>query len=428
MAFASWEAGELPIEPNGFPVADWPRLVGDIPTLGRGITLAMPCVGLDALSSAMAAMRWPGPYIVKYAFDIDPEMGNPLWALHGPPFPGAVFKIGAAGNILEENISTWDRVDGTVAGPPCPPYSIIGARHGKDDPRAAVHARVTDILVDQGWKHSFFFLIEQVPGMMTLRSTGSGDCTRSEFDAWIDELKKRAPMWQVFPWILNTSSWLPQNRPRIYIVGLHACLAPVHILPPPTPANPCSLLDILHPALPRTREFGLTAQQQENLVVAKDQAKRYPGCLATVSLDRNPNALWATAFGVNGVVPALRTGNDLIWLLQYHSSSDSFALSRCLHPMERCALQGFQPEQLAGMSKSGVLRATGNAMSTPVVAAAFKRCMEVLAAQLGTNIPRVFPERDEEREFRKTAIKLQRERIALLEAQEAVLRRMSSQG
>ena len=96
--------------------------------------------------------------------------------------------------------------------------------------------------------------------------------------------------------------------------------------------------------------------------------------------------------------------------------------------MERCALQGFQPEQLAGMSKSGVLRATGNAMSTPVVAAAFKRCVEVLAARLGTNVPRVFPERDEEREFRKTAIKLQRERIALLEAQEAVLRRMSSQG
>ena len=96
--------------------------------------------------------------------------------------------------------------------------------------------------------------------------------------------------------------------------------------------------------------------------------------------------------------------------------------------MERCALQGFQPEQLAGMSKSGVLRSTGNAMSTPVVAAAFKRCMEVLAAQLGTNVPHVFPERDEEREFRKTAIKLQREHIALLEAQEAVLRRMSSQG
>ena len=68
-------------------------------------------------------------------------------------------------------------------------------------------------------------------------------------------------------------------------------------------------------------------------------------------------------------------GKDLVWLLQHDLTSDSFNLSRCLHPMERCALQGFQAEQLAGMSKAGVLRATGNAMSTPVVAAVLKRCM-----------------------------------------------------
>ena len=54
--------------------------------------MAMPCVGLDAWSAAMAEMRWPGPYIVKYAFDIDREMAIPLLRLHGPPLPGAVSK------------------------------------------------------------------------------------------------------------------------------------------------------------------------------------------------------------------------------------------------------------------------------------------------------------------------------------------------
>ena len=101
MAFASWEAGQLPVEPARFPLADWLRLVGDIPTLGRGITLAMPCVGLNASSNAMASMRWPGPCMAKYAFDIDPEVAKPLLKLHGPPLPGAVLQIGAAGNILE---------------------------------------------------------------------------------------------------------------------------------------------------------------------------------------------------------------------------------------------------------------------------------------------------------------------------------------
>ena len=181
--------------------------------------------------------------------------------------------------------------------------------------------------------------------MMVRSSTGSGDSGRSDCDEWVDEWTQRAPMWHVFPWVLNTSSWLPQNRPRIYTVGLHAAVATSHILPPPTPATPCSLLEVLHPGLPSTREVGLTAQQLQNLVVAKNQAKKYPGCLAIVSLDRNPEALWATGFGVRGVVGALRTGNDLIWLLQHDATSDSFTLSRCLHPMERCALQGFQAEQ-----------------------------------------------------------------------------------
>ena len=134
-------------------------------------------------------------------------------------------------------------------------------------------------------------------------------------------------MWHVFPCMLNTSAWLPQNRPRIYTVVLHASLAPGYILPPPTPANPCSLLDFLHAGLPRAREVGLTAQQHGKLVVAKDQAKRYPGRIATVSWGRNPAAQWTTGFGYHGVVNALRTGNDFIWLLQYDGSSYRFVLS-----------------------------------------------------------------------------------------------------
>ena len=79
MAFPSWEAGGLPMEPAGFPQADWPRRIGDIPTLGRGITLAMPCVGLDAWKAAMVDVRWPGPYMVKYAFDIDRDVAVPRY-------------------------------------------------------------------------------------------------------------------------------------------------------------------------------------------------------------------------------------------------------------------------------------------------------------------------------------------------------------
>eukprot|EP00974_Lingulodinium_polyedra_P060384 5821728-Lingulodinium_polyedra.AAC.1 len=60
MAFDSWVVGRLPVDPAGFPRADWPQFVGDIPTLGRTIMLAMPCVGLDVGSTAMRETGWRG--------------------------------------------------------------------------------------------------------------------------------------------------------------------------------------------------------------------------------------------------------------------------------------------------------------------------------------------------------------------------------
>ena len=67
-------------------------------------------------------------------------------------------------------------------------------------------------------------------------------------------------------------------------------------------------------------------------------------------------------------------------------------------------------------------------MSTPVVAAAFKRCMEVLAARMRTGIPSTIPPPDEKRKRRRILNKLMREKLALLEAQENVLRRMIQPG
>ena len=84
-----------------------------------------------------------------------------------------------------------------------------------------------------------------------------------------------------------------------------------HYASPPALAKPCSLLDMLHPGLPPVREVGLTAPQLENLAIAKGPAKGYSGCLAIVSLDRNPAALWPTGFEVHGVTHALRTSSIL---------------------------------------------------------------------------------------------------------------------
>ena len=55
-------------------------------------------------------------------------------------------------------------------------------------------------------------------------------------------------------------------------------------------------------------------------------------------------------------------------------------------------------------------------------------CGEVLAARMSMDVPSTILPSDEERKGRRIAIKFMQEHIALLEAQESVLRRMSRQG
>lgn len=68
----------------------------------------------------------------------------------------------------------------------------------------------------------------------------------------------------------------------------------------------------------------------------------------------------------------------MLWLLKF-SNTGALLISRCLHPVERLALQGFPPELAQWMSKTTLLRATGNSFTVPVVVAVFRQCLASLA-------------------------------------------------
>ena len=84
------------------------------------------------------------------------------------------------------------------------------------------------------------------------------------------------------------------------------------------------------------------------------------------------------SFRCDDAVPTLRTGNEMLWLLKF-AADGSTILSRCLHPVERLALQGFAPELASCMSKSTLIRATGNSFTVPVVVDVFQRCMDAIS-------------------------------------------------
>ena len=142
--------------------------------------------------------------------------------------------------------------------------------------------------------------------------------------------------------------------------------------------------------------------------------------LAIVSLYRNPSALWTTGFGFHGVI-----GGRCVQatILSGYCSTIALHIYRVSHDERtpgtvRCA--GI-PGRSLGCGEQG--RGAAHDGDCNVL-----RCVEVLAARLGTGVPRAIPPPDEGREGCRIAIGFLRAQVALLEAQEALLRRRRNQG
>ena len=263
--------------------------------------------------------------------------------------------------------------------------TLIGPRKQEDDVREKVFKRVTDIIVDQGKKGCLFFVLEMVMGIDHRKA----NAMESYYQIWIETLRKKAPMWQITPWDMNAVHWSPQHRRRLYTVGTNRhCV--VHPFPPAPPyqqqKSPQPLRSILHVGLGVIQEKRLSPQQQDNLIQAKRHliSENVPGdVMATISVDRRPSASFAgTWCRYDGTVPTLRTGNELVWLYM-----PSQGISRCLHPVERFAVQGFAPEVGWGLSKAQMLEVTGNAFSVPVAAAVLHQVLWAVAGYVGIQGP-----------------------------------------
>lgn len=96
----------------------------------------------------------------------------------------------------------------------------------------------------------------------------------------------------------------PQHRVRIYRL-------PMPEPPPPLAEHlpPTTFLSILHPGIPPLQEDALSPVRRGHLILYKHilEQQGLAGCLACVSLDRNPRAAFGPYFRDHGSLPALRT-------------------------------------------------------------------------------------------------------------------------
>ncbi len=432
--YPSWTAGNLPWDPEGFPQARWEDLCPIPPTLGRPLTLALPCVGLDGACHGLQALRVP--FKAKYVFDILGCLRGPLATVHGAS-QAEGFNLGAEGNLLLEDVTNWDRVDAVISGPPCQATSRIGLRQRADDSRCQVEEQVVQILIDQGRKGTYFFLVEGVPGILdkdpsTDQGDGAGD---SHYTRWLGRITKDAPMYNIATWEMDTAAYLPQKRKRVYTIGInrmHTCKIP---LCPPPPTKPrVHLAELLHPGLPPNQEAMLPPRKQADLAViaalarARQKPTDHGGCFwLTIPLDRDITRTWGVSWRTDGCVETLRTGDELKWIMH-----PGYQVSRCLHPVERLSLQGFPTSLAALLGKRELLLLTGNAFSVPVVTTALVTVLTALVDEgllQYASALRAPPSLEEERTSHKREMERHlRSEIALLEGSAYQLRKKLRRG
>jgi hypothetical protein len=227
-----------------------------------------------------------------------------------------------------------------------------------------------------------------------------------------------------------TSDYLPQTRHRLYTVGLlSSAMSPMMMSPPPMSVDcrrRAALGDLLHPAtsqfeqvqvkdsctLPPTPYFFFISQNKTS--------DRFEYPLSCCSVDRDPEKTFETGVRTDGNVPTLRTTNELLWLVRFDTEG-KLVVRRGLHPIERLGLQGFRPEVAAALSKTALLRATGNSFSVPVVVAVFGQCVAalrpVVAHEPIARQPHRLPEEVEAMVKRRKLVNTWRELVGVMEQQ-----------
>ncbi|GAG05450.1 unnamed protein product, partial [marine sediment metagenome] len=178
------------------------------------------CSGIEAPIQALQNLRVPFRHV--FSSETDKSCIATIRANYSPdiifgetdgPFP--------EGDIRKRRVESVPEVDLYVCGFPCQPFSIRGARKGLRDLRGDVFE--SGCLPVIRAKKPRLFILENVAGLMS--TNGGSDWRR------LKRLLGTLCDYHLWWGILNTKDFgLPQNRPRLYIVGSRA--GPLELPPP----------------------------------------------------------------------------------------------------------------------------------------------------------------------------------------------------
>ncbi len=365
---------------------DWVRqLPRRFPQQGHSVSLLLPCAGFDAAGMALEALKVQ--FSVAGAWDVEPGPGAMLRSRYEA---GVVHTGPDNGDITTVHRRSIPDADGLVSGPPCPPWSPMGSRRGREDPRALAFETVLGWIRICSRRGALkFFVLENVVGIGS-RAEGAPE---SDLERFLRTLRSFLPReWRVFTLRMD-SHMVAQSRPRIYIVGHVAwegCRNVEDFLPTYKAAE---LHDILLDLPNDDPRLVLSEKQRRNLrlyleIVKALPAYKHRACkYALFEVDRDPEKTRAHVC-VDQIAGCLRTSAQKYWVVSLWRSDPFPSVSRLLHNAERCRLQGIPPAAIpGGMSRNMVQRGLGNAMTVPVIGAVLNAVLLVIQPLLVSGRP-----------------------------------------
>jgi len=312
---------------------DYTKLLPKV-TVKKPLLIGTDCSGIEAPIQALELLKIP--YIHKFSSEIDKKTKSLLECNYAPEI--------IYDDITKRNHANLPKIDLYISGFPCQAWSHLGKRGGFDDykGRGIIFFECYDTIIHTD---PDMFILENVKGLVTHDNGNT-------FEYILDALKKL--QYDIYYKILNTLDFgLPQNRERIYIVGLKKNKFNKFSFPKPIPLN-ISVTDILDEGLnPKTI---LTKHKKD---ILNDLVK-----YKVISSLKDPWIVNLNCSSYKRSSPMLNISPCLMasGAIYYISSN-----GRNLTPYEFLKLQGFHRFNFCG-EYSKIYSVAGNSMSVSVIA------------------------------------------------------------
>ena len=298
------------------------------------LKFATDCTGLDAPYIALQQLNIKFKYI--FASEIDSHLYNYIYDNHKP-------------NLLFNDITIRDhsklpKIDLYICGFPCPSFSSNGKyKEGFNSIRGSIFFHCIETIK---YTKPKFFSLENVKNLITHDKGNTFTIIQNSL--------KQLHNYNIYFELINAKYFLPQDRTRIYIIGIHKKYYKSNFNGfnhyNKIETNISTIIDYTNKSniiLPYKKKLLLDS------IINKYNIHKHESWI--INLNTSNINYASTRFNLS---PTLLTSSQMYYITN---------IKRFLHINELLKLQGLESINISSFNKTELIKAIGNSMCVPVI-------------------------------------------------------------